>query len=347
MPRSAVRPGPDPMTADQPGQAHAPPARWQPSLRRRTNPLAATCLGSSGVGIAFDQIVETTNDLVMLTDARLDLPGPTIFYVNPAFSLFTGYALSEVHGLPTRLLQGPGTSRTTLRGFAAMLHDGHEVRERILIYTKSGTPRWLDLRITPTRDSAGNVDRFVAIGRDVTREQRRLDELADIADRDTLTGVANRRAFMRQMQAELDRAALGHRSGPCLAFVDIDHFKQINDASGHDIGDAILFAVADRLSAGLRRADLLGRIGGEEFAVGMPDLPLNDAIAAAAAMRAAVAETPFATPGGSMRVTVSIGVAQASADDALTSLMRRADRAMYTAKQGGRDRVGYEACAPD
>jgi diguanylate cyclase (GGDEF)-like protein len=175
-------------------------------------------------------------------------------------------------------------------------------------------------------------------------DKRRVDELEFVADRDTLTGMPNRGAFMRAIEAEIE-AARRHEnngaggSGPCLAFIDVDHFKAVNDRYGHSAGDAVLFGVADRLAENLRRPDTLGRIGGEEFAVCMPKVDLHSAKWVAERLRRAVAAEPIATPSGPLPVTVSVGVTPFRPGDSVASMMKRADTAMYAAKRSGRDRV--------
>ena len=272
-------------------------------------------------------------------------PGPLIVYANPAFSRLTGYSVAEAIGRSPRFLQGDGTSRGTLDRIAARLRAGEAVHEKVLNYAKNGAPYWLDLRIVPLRDATGAITHFAAIERDVTMDKRRLDELEFVADRDTLTGIHNRRALLRVAEEEIRAADARHRAGvtsqegPCLAFIDVDHFKRVNDLMGHAAGDAVLFGMAGMLTANARRSDLVGRIGGEEFAVLMPDLPLREAEALAERLRRVVAAKPFETSSGPVPVTISIGVAAYREGDGLAQLMGRADRAMYAAKRGGRDRV--------
>jgi PAS domain S-box-containing protein len=107
--------------------------------------------------ISFKQIVESANDIIIVTDANLDLPGPRIVYVNPAFTRLTGYTAHEAIGLNPRMLQGPGTDRAILDVIATELRAGREVRQKILNYAKSGSPYWLDLRIKPLRNTNGLI----------------------------------------------------------------------------------------------------------------------------------------------------------------------------------------------
>lgn len=169
---------------------------------------------------------------------------------------------------------------------------------------------------------------------DLLEGQAALDQLAR---RDGLTGVANRRQFDAVLQTEASRV---HRSGAGLGLllVDIDHFKAFNDAHGHPAGDRCLQAVAARLQANVRRAgDCLARYGGEEFAVIVPDCGREDAIALAEKLRLAV-ET-LVLPEGTVSISVGVAFLQSSAKVPTTQLLDDADRALYAAKRGGRNRV--------
>jgi diguanylate cyclase (GGDEF)-like protein/PAS domain S-box-containing protein len=291
----------------------------------------------------FEQIVATANDIVIVTTTDLDRPGPSILYVNEAFTRLTGYRPEEVLGRSPRMLQGPGTSRAALDRVAAGLRAGQPVSEKILNYAKDGSPYWLDLRIVPMRDAEGEIVQFVAIQRDVTLDTRRLDELRTAAERDALTGIPNRRFLLRSIETALRDAAGRNDPCLCLAYLDIDRFKAVNDTLGHAAGDALLFGIAGRLVETVRRIDLVGRIGGDEFAVCMPSITAEDALATIECLRRSLATAPFDTQAGPVRVTVSAGIAVARpGEQDVSALMERADRAMYAAKHAGRDRVVRE-----
>ncbi|MBA3596747.1 MAG: GGDEF domain-containing protein [Methylibium sp.] len=156
---------------------------------------------------------------------------------------------------------------------------------------------------------------------------------------DTLTGVANRRHFLETGNAEIRRASrFDHPMA--LLMLDIDHFKLINDTCGHLVGDRVIKAVADAAASELRHCDCLGRLGGEEFAVVLPETELAAAIAAAERLRETIAALQLSHGGQPLPVTVSIGVtALEAAGEPLSSLLHRADTAMYRAKNAGRNRV--------
>ena len=132
-----------------------------------------------------------------------------------------------------------------------------------------------------------------------------------------------------------------HRYGRdfSLLLLDIDRFKSVNDTHGHDIGDKVIIAIAQACEAQLRHSDSVGRFGGEEFAVLLPETRLAEAAAFADRLRQAVAATRVAAPAGELAVTISIGVSAVCAGATATSLIKEADLALYDAKRAGRDRV--------
>jgi diguanylate cyclase (GGDEF)-like protein len=166
-----------------------------------------------------------------------------------------------------------------------------------------------------------------AFRRLVADHRRALESLADLADRDPLTGLANRRALERRT-----RELPASDRGLGLIFVDIDHFKTVNDTYGHDIGDALLVLIGQRLVHSTRSADIVSRVGGDEFVIGS-----NGDLAATAALaeriEAEIKGTPFHVGADSVTVRVSVGFSHTESDDVDTSaLLTAADRSMYAAK---------------
>ena len=168
-------------------------------------------------------------------------------------------------------------------------------------------------------------------------------ELDRVASTDLLTGLPNRRAFWAALQTEIIRAG---RSGEalCLAIVDIDHFKRVNDRHGHPAGDAVLAAAAVKMRAAVRAGDILGRIGGEEFAILMPSTSAQGATTVCERLRAAVENGPVDVAGTiGVPVTVSTGIAQLGPEEQGESLISRADKALYDAKTSGRNQIKLAA----
>ena len=159
-----------------------------------------------------------------------------------------------------------------------------------------------------------------------------------LARTDELTGLRNRRAFYEAGERALEWARR-YDHALALVMLDIDHFKRINDAQGHAAGDAALRGLAETLRSNARAADVAGRLGGEEFAVLLPETTLQEAIAYAERLRAAIAGSVVVHQRQELRFTCSLGVAQMKPSDDLDALVGRADAALYRSKEGGRDRV--------
>ncbi len=168
---------------------------------------------------------------------------------------------------------------------------------------------------------------------------RSADEMAELAMTDALTGIYNRRHFMARLDSEWKRFRRYERP-LSLLLLDIDHFKSINDRYGHAVGDQVIVAVAKLCGMQTRDSDVAARIGGEEFAILLPETSLLDTRVVAERLRVAVAERPLASKAGPIAATVSIGTACADskADDP-AELIKRADEALYAAKRGGRNCV--------
>ncbi|WP_412479631.1 GGDEF domain-containing protein [Azonexus sp. IMCC34839] len=176
------------------------------------------------------------------------------------------------------------------------------------------------------------ISTLMLVNETVTTELRRL------ADIDHLTATFNRRSFLSLLNKAIGTA---ERTNTCLSVlvIDLDHFKEINDSHGHRIGDEALAHFAKTATACLRNEDILGRIGGEEFAVFLPNAAIADAHAIAERLRQHLLAEPLPIPHRSIPLTVSIGVAQYHAQESIESLLHRADKAMYRAKESGRNRV--------
>ena len=166
--------------------------------------------------------------------------------------------------------------------------------------------------------------------------------LAYLAAHDPLTGILNRRALLEQLSKELSRARRGRQgNGLSIGFFDIDHFKQINDQHGHQVGDEVLNGIVSILASHLRVYDSFGRIGGDEFLVVAPGTDEEKCKQLFERLLTAIAGCKIITAAGEISVTVSIGVASAGTDSGLDKLMDSADAAMYRAKREGGNRVVY------
>lgn len=181
---------------------------------------------------------------------------------------------------------------------------------------------------------------FIASYTDITDRKKMEEDLRRLATTDPLTGVNNRRRYTEISERELTRCKR-YRHPLCVLMLDADHFKNINDTYGHEVGDRVLKALADACTGELRDVDVLGRFGGEEFTVTLPETPLETALEAAERLRVKLAETTVKLEDGQdISFTVSIGASCLNGqEEGLADLLNRADAALYNAKEQGRNKV--------
>ncbi len=340
--------------------------------------VAFTETGEQGQRLDYEAILRNTQDVVIVTEAAdLDAPlGPRMVYVNDAFVRLTGYSVEEALGQTPRLLQGRDTSAEARRRIRDALRQGQPVTETLLNYAKDGRPYWLEMNIFPLLDRHGQLTHFAAIERDVTerihREQQlrqRNEDLRQLRDRleaevdrrtsqlravnrrledlafvDMLTQLPNRRSLI-QLGERLFAHASRHGRRLLTGLVDIDHFKRINDRLGHEAGDLALQRVALAIRRFFRVGDAYGRLGGEEFGFVL-ELDANaDPVAIGERLRLSIAGASgeHAGEGGldeQLALTVSIGLSLSMPGRSeLRAELRKADAALYQAKDAGRNRV--------
>jgi diguanylate cyclase (GGDEF)-like protein len=173
----------------------------------------------------------------------------------------------------------------------------------------------------------------------VSRLKESQEQLKQISITDELTGLRNRRYIMERLEDEFQRA---RRSGKPMGLImlDLDYFKQINDMHGHQFGDLVLKAVASRMRASIREYDLLGRVGGEEFFIVSPEAEVEETVGIAERIRELIRGEAISEGKREVKVTISAGVTMLKEHDRdIDVLFSRADSALYSAKQQGRDRV--------
>jgi diguanylate cyclase (GGDEF)-like protein len=215
-------------------------------------------------------------------------------------------------------------------------------------------PSWLAVPLTTRGDRTGVVlcgssedhlaDAHLELVGAITEQgataydnARLFSEVQRLATTDGLTGIANRRHFTELATRQI-AVAVRYARPLAAVMLDIDHFKKINDAYGHSTGDEVIKAVATVLKEGVRESDIVGRLGGEEFALILPETH-GEPVEITDRLRRAVAAATVTGPQTEVTVTISAGVAEMNADDTLDSLLSRADAALYLAKAAGRNQV--------
>jgi diguanylate cyclase (GGDEF)-like protein/PAS domain S-box-containing protein len=324
--------------------------------------------------LLYQAIAASSNGITISDPGQPDNP---LIYVNRSFELMTGYSAEEVLGSNCRFLQGPDGDQPALDELRAALREERDCSVLLRNHRKDGTPFWNEFRLSPVHDERGRLVNFVGVQNDVTdRKQaeeglkRAHDELEDrvrqrtarlaeanarlqreIAERreleeqlthqafhDPLTGLPNRTLFLDRLDFALERART--REGEvAVLFVDLDDFQIINDSLGHEVGDQVLLAVAERLENCMLAEETLARFGGDEFAVLLEDVSdPGDAARVADRIGGALRE-PFVLRGREKFVTTSVGISFGGrGGERPGDLLRNADLAMYRAKARGRNR---------
>lgn len=292
------------------------------------------------------KIFENTQEGILVTDAQ-----GVILAVNQAFVAVTGYTAADAIGRKPNLLNSGLHDRSFYQEmWRLLIKDGHW-RGDIWNRRKNGEiyPEWIN--ISAIRDDDGNLSNYVAIFSDISKAKENEESLLRLAHFDALTGLPNRFLFQDHVALALAQA---ERNGKQVAilFLDLDHFKTINDTLGHRAGDNVLIEAAQRLAACLRAGDTLSRFGGDEFMAVLPDLDTsnggsNDAAASVADKLLATLACPFIVEGQEVRISTSIGIALYPQDgQQLNVLSNAADAAMYRAKQRGRNTYCFSAPGP-
>ena len=204
---------------------------------------------------------------------------------------------------------------------------------------KDGKLFWCQSLVSAMEERSGEVSGFSVVLRDVTEQRTNGEELRRLLTTDQLTGLLNRTRFFELAEAEVARWDRFGTPLTCL-MIDVDHFKHVNDTYGHAGGDAVLCELANLFRRGLRTIDVVGRLGGEEFAILLPSIDLAGARSLAELLRCGAEAMRPKFEGRQVDVTISVGCAQLGpANPTIDLLLRAADRALYEAKHAGRNRV--------
>jgi diguanylate cyclase (GGDEF)-like protein/PAS domain S-box-containing protein len=275
-----------------------------------------------------------------------DLNG-NIVSVNDAFSRITGYGAEEVLGRNPRMLssgrQSPEFYAQMWRTLQTQGHWEGEIWNR----RKSGEVYAELISIFAVPGDDGTPQNYVATFQDITQQKNHQDQLEHVAHFDVLTGLPNRVLLADRLQQALSHA---QRRGTLMAvvFLDLDHFKDVNDAHGHAVGDQLLVALAQRLRDSLRDGDTLARVGGDEFVAVLADIPDVGECERVLERLLVAASQPVSLTGRLLQVSGSLGAALFPQDGSeADTLLRHADQAMYQAKQAGKRRYQLFDVAQD
>lgn len=288
----------------------------------------------------YSTLVNLSRDGIAALDAKLNFS-----FVNPRLARLLGYPEDSLIGTPFSKLWPPGEPAVRNRLLTRLQRGEPSSYEQDLL-TADGRTLTAIVTDAPQLDKDGGLQGVILSVTDISERKASEERIRYLATHDSLTGLSNRASFLEQMNASLLMARRQH-SRFALLYLDLDHFKEINDSLGHAAGDALLIETAQRLRHCLRASDLLARQGGDEFMALLHDMAgMNEALAVAEKIRRAVG-APILLEGREALVSVSIGVAlypEHGTD--LDSLTRRADAAMYRNKSSGRTGDGSAVTRP-
>jgi len=279
------------------------------------------------------RVFSDTHEGITITDAEMN-----IIDINPAFTVITGYSRDDVIGKNPRILSSGKQSPEFYQDMWQHINKYGHWQGEIWNRKKDGEIYAELITISALKDELDHVVNYVGVFSDVTHSKRQQEQLSLMAHYDVLTGLPNRALFTDRFYQAI---AHSKRTGSQLAvcFLDLDHFKPVNDAYGHEVGDKLLIEVSKRVIANIRDEDTVSRQGGDEFALLLGEIEsfsqcehfldrLNNSLS-----------EPYIIEGVKHNISASIGVTLYPFDDAdLDSLLRHADQAMYQAKQAGRNR---------
>lgn len=328
-----------------PGKYRRP--RWNRALLPVANAVHFALMVSWGIimdGFSHELLLDHLQDGVCF----VDLHGGAVYW-NQGAERITGYAREEVCGHPVaqgalRHLNADGEAEFPEDPFKRCVATGEAAQADTYLRRSDGELAPVLARISPIRDSRGETIGALEVfsdNRSKVEDRHRIVELEEIALLCPLTEVGNRRyAEMALASAMEELTRYGWRFG--LLFVDLDHFKSVNDIYGHSAGDEILRMSAQALRSALRSFDFVGRWGGEEFVVILPNMTEELLPVVGERCRRVIEESVYQTEGRQVHVTASIGGTMARDTETLEVLIDRADRLMYESKQSGRNRCTFE-----
>ena len=278
---------------------------------------------------------EKLNEFTLIIDkyviSATTKPDSTIINVSSAFEKTSGYSKEELIGKPMSIVKNPSRDKMIIKDLWETILKGKTWIGEIKNKSKSGDDFWLEQHIVPKiNTSNNNIESILSIGIDITTKK----ELEKIASIDKLTGIFNRRMLDQILQIELD-ITQRHERDLSLIILDIDYFKQVNDTYGHLVGDEVLKDMASIISKNLRASDVFGRYGGEEFLVICTQTNEDNAFNLAEKLRKIIEEYKFNQVGTK---TISLGISSFEKNDTMEQLFKKADEALYCAKEKGRNR---------
>ncbi len=292
--------------------------------------------------LLLTKALEASKNTIVITDKNA-----LIQWANPAFEELSGYDMAYTIGKnPSEFLNSGQQPQEFFEDLWATILDKRPWKNELINKKKDGSLYYEELSITPVLDENNEIQNFIAIKQDISERKKREDDVKHFAFYDALTDLPNRRLLIEHLEQIITTLARVRKSVAVL-FLDLDKFKSLNDAYGHDAGDDLLIQVSNRLNSTVRKQDIVARIGGDEFIIVLDDLPSDFhkakeyTVAISEKIRNTI-KTPFNLHDITYKTSTSIGICIFN-DELLKidTILKRADIALYEAKDRGRDNVCF------
>jgi diguanylate cyclase (GGDEF)-like protein/PAS domain S-box-containing protein len=293
--------------------------------------------------LLLESAVENAIEGIILLSGEKTVDGPRVIFANAGFEKLTGFLSAEAVGQPLTILHIDDEERDVLDRLRAHVDRETQFEGEAVASRKDGSRYVLELHVMPIRDKDERLTHWVCILRDVSDRKAQLAALEHQALHDVLTDLPNRVLLLDRLEQAI--LASGRLRTPlALLIMDLDRFKEVNDTFGHHVGDQLLMQVGPRLRHQIRASDTIARLGGDEFAILLPTVANAEAAIAMGKKLIRALEAPFSVEENAFDIGASLGIAIAPdhGGDAAT-LLRRADVAMYIAKQSNSGYAVYSA----
>jgi diguanylate cyclase (GGDEF)-like protein/PAS domain S-box-containing protein len=275
--------------------------------------------------------LESAANAILITDRD-----GHILWLNDAMCRLCGYSKQEVLGLTPHLFYSGQQDAAFYRDLWETILAGRPWQGVMVERRKDGTRYTVSQVITPLVDASGAITHFISIQHDVTTREQEGEKARWLAYHDVLTGLPNRALFLDWLGRAIAQASDTH-SKLAVLFIDLDHFKEVNDTLGHAAGDQLLITVAERLSGAVRQSDIVARLGGDEFTILLYDIKNHEVASTLATKLVELISQPFVINDLYANVSVSVGISLYPTDaNTGELLLHQADVAMYQAKTAGR-----------
>ena len=292
--------------------------------------------------LILTKALEASTNTIIITDKDA-----VVQWTNPAFEELTGYTMKDIIGKnPKELINSGEQTKEFYEDLWKTILNKKPWKSELINKKKDGKLYHEELSITPVLDENNEIQNFIAIKQDISERKKRENDVKHFAFYDALTELPNRRLLIEHLEQIINTLARVRKSVAVL-FLDLDKFKSLNDTYGHDAGDDLLIQVASKLNSTVRKQDIVARIGGDEFIIVLDDLPTDfyQAKEYAKTISEKIStniKTPFKLCNTTYKITTSIGICIFN-DELLRidAILKRADIALYKAKDTGRDNVCF------